>query len=307
MSEVYLSGEAPHVTKVDGTPTSVKVRVLDRVNSTLVAELMSDIDGSWRVDGINPTRTYDIIFSHDGYKDEIISDVKPIGYTGGVIEPFDPYWDNVVSLMHFDGDLTDETGRGEYEGSGVVFTQGRFGQGCVFTSTSGPVVELVSDSSDFLFGASDFTVEGWLNDLGNVQDESNIVSLWNHMDNVRSWLVGKGVENIFRAGVTSHPVNIVNRVYVTTTDYPKNGWFHFAFVRRSNNLILFIDGEEKDRKTFTGAAYASPLLKLGIGNYQSGSTYGYLGKIDELRITKGVARYTENFTPPTEPFPNRGP
>lgn len=80
MSEVYLSGEAPHVTKVDGTPTSVKVRVLDRVNSTLVAELMSDIDGSWRVDDINPTRTYDIIFSHDGYKDEIISDVKPIGY-----------------------------------------------------------------------------------------------------------------------------------------------------------------------------------------------------------------------------------
>ena len=105
MSEVYLSGEAPHVTKVDGTPTSVKVRVLDRVSSTLVAELMSGIDGSWRVDGINPTRTYDIIFSHDGYKDEIISDVKPIGYTGGVIEPFDPHWDKVVSLLPLTEDL----------------------------------------------------------------------------------------------------------------------------------------------------------------------------------------------------------
>ena len=217
----------------------------------------------------------------------------------------DPHWHKVVMLMHFDGDFTDETRRGEYKGSGVAFTQGRFGQGCVFTGTSSQVVEPVSDSSDFYFVASDFTVEGWLNDLGNVQDEATIVSLWNYMDNVRSWLVGKDVGNIFRAGVTSHPTNIGNRVYVRTTDYPKNGWFHFAFVRSANDLILFVDGEEKDRKTFTGEAYISPLLKLCIGNYQSGAPYNYLGKIDELRITKGVARYTENFTPPNRPFPNR--
>jgi hypothetical protein len=49
---------------------------------------------------------------------------------------------------------------------------------------------------------------------------------------------------------------------------------------------------------------ASP---LGIGYELSGGTAYLNGYLDDIRITKGVARYTANFSPPTDEFPNRDP
>jgi len=61
-------------------------------------------------------------------------------------------------------------------------------------------------------------------------------------------------------------------------------------------------------KTLNGAeSVQDNSNQVFIGRYRNASTaFDFDGYIDDLRITKGVARYTANFTPPTAPFPTAG-
>ena len=53
---------------------------------------------------------------------------------------------------------------------------------------------------------------------------------------------------------------------------------------------------------FDGAAKALVIgaTATGVGNGKTMTLHGYM---NDLRITKGVSRYTSNFTPPSAPFP----
>lgn len=79
-----------------------------------------------------------------------------------------------------------------------------------------------------------------------------------------------------------------------------NVWHHFAYVRKGNVWTGYIDGQQDFTKTVAGTLInKSEDKRIGLwGN----STYGYRGYIDEFRVTKGIARWTENFTPPTVPY-----
>ena len=86
------------------------------------------------------------------------------------------------------------------------------------------------------------------------------------------------------------------------TTVTHNTWHHVAFVRDGTTLRLFLDGVSQGTASFTGAIDTiSETLSIGFDN--AGSRY-FNGNIDEVRITKGVARYTANFTPPNVAFPN---
>ena len=60
----------------------------------------------------------------------------------------------------------------------------------------------------------------------------------------------------------------------------------------------------------TGSTYTDTLnyiaspVRIGDGNDGVSPTASFSGYIDDFRITKGIARYTSNFTPPTAPFPD---
>jgi hypothetical protein len=82
-----------------------------------------------------------------------------------------------------------------------------------------------------------------------------------------------------------------------------NTWTHVALVRNSGTLTLYIGGTSAG-STSTFNNLTSTFYKIGCDGKASQGLFlnGYL---DDLRVTKGIARYTANFTPPTSAFPNQ--
>jgi len=85
-------------------------------------------------------------------------------------------------------------------------------------------------------------------------------------------------------------------------------WYHVAIVRNVSSFVLYIDGVSRGSATSSNSILLSTTYKPTVANaLESAATYCFNGYIDDFRITKGYARYTSNFTPPTAAFPNFGP
>ncbi len=93
-----------------------------------------------------------------------------------------------------------------------------------------------------------------------------------------------------------------------TVPISSTGWSHFALVRSGNEWSVYANGVKQiinANSSFTLPSNTAPFI-FGADQPSSSSTLTYQGYMDDIRITKGVARYTENFTPP-DSHPTTGP
>jgi hypothetical protein len=74
-------------------------------------------------------------------------------------------------------------------------------------------------------------------------------------------------------------------------------WYHVAAVRNGSTITIYINGISQGTST-TSASYSSASSFIRVGDDRT-LAYPLNAYVDDLRITKGYARYTENFTPPT--------
>ena len=81
-------------------------------------------------------------------------------------------------------------------------------------------------------------------------------------------------------------------------------WSHIALSRSGSSTRLFINGTQTGSTITDTRNYIDSPLYIGEASDGVGGA-AFNGYIDDLRITKGVARYTANFTPPTAPFPDQ--
>ena len=81
-------------------------------------------------------------------------------------------------------------------------------------------------------------------------------------------------------------------------------WYHLAFTRdAAGDMRVFIDGVQSSTGALNDATDLSGTLPIYFGALYAGAVFSpWDGYIDDLRVTKGVARYVTNFTAPTAPL-----
>jgi hypothetical protein len=82
-----------------------------------------------------------------------------------------------------------------------------------------------------------------------------------------------------------------------------NTWYHVALSRNGTSMRIFVNGSQGGTTQTTSQSYEFTTTSTAIGS--AGATFYLNGYIQDLRITKGLARYTANFSVPTLAFQTR--
>lgn len=213
----------------------------------------------------------------------------------------DPYFSSVSLLLRgdgsngsttiIDGSLTPKTVTA-FGNAQISTAQSKYGGSSIYFDGTGDYLQ-TSTSSDLALGAGDFTEEFWMRPS---TFSSGFQTFFNHWGGSGSgfylWLEpvsgGYAIDIVQDANtyIYNSSANIISA----------NVWSHVAICRSSGTIRLFVNGTQSysfaNSTSFTSNAV---WIASNAGN-ASGSNFN--GYIDDLRITKGVARYTSNFTPP---------
>lgn len=137
--------------------------------------------------------------------------------------------------------------------------------------------------------ATDFTIEGWIYPTAG--------SAYQSVFDFRSAAIEKA---IFLGVNTSNQIYLyVNGVITITTaaTVSLSTWTHVALVRRNASTKIYLNGTQSGSSWADITSYGTT-NPLRIGADWTAS-YGFTGYIDDVKISKGVARYTTTFTAPT--------
>ncbi|MFA5386112.1 MAG: LamG-like jellyroll fold domain-containing protein [Candidatus Paceibacterota bacterium] len=175
--------------------------------------------------------------------------------------------------------------------------------GCNFVSDGNYLSSATSE--DWHFSTGDFTIDFWVkfNSLGT--EKALVVIFDANLPAPVTLNVVRTSDNKLAAAMSTpnHGPVTTNAVFTQT-----GVWYHVAIEKSggSTNPLFFINGVQQ---TITSSAWGDALwpadlpwkttLYVGYSPWHGSGIDGY---IDELRISKGIARWTSNFTPPTTPY-----
>ena len=238
-----------------------------------------------------------------------LGNIKATGTTVG-----DLYFPKVTALLPFDGtngatSTTDSSNSNHtvtFGGDAEISTaQSKFGGSSLSLDGNGDYVDLPRSTNQFV--SEDFTIEFWFRINSGAGSET--VGLFG------SYYTGGGGKGmLMQSTATYNQVFFqwmygsgsgtdwayLNQTQGTRTALSNNTWYHVAVTRSGNTWRLFLNGTQEDSVTQSDQLTDSGSTTR-LGNYgPSGSaSHGLNGYIEDFRITKGLARYTSNFTPPT--------
>ena len=205
----------------------------------------------------------------------------------------DPYFANISLLLRGDGTngsttILDESFSPKtvtaYGNAQISTAQSKYGGSSIAFDGSGDYLS-VPASTQFSLSTVDYTIEFW--------------AYWSSTSGIQvivecftggtgpGWTLYKNSSNridLYSGGA----------VFSGVTSLSGASWYYIAVCKSSTNYKLFINGVQDVSVTYASANDSSDVLEVG----GRGTSFSFNGYIDDLRITKGVARYTSNFTPP---------
>ena len=221
--------------------------------------------------------------------------IKTFGSTVG-----DTHFSKVTAMFNFDGSDGDTTTSGldasnknltvSYSsGDQLSNTQKKFGATSLYIADN----VTLSSSDGFNMGTGDFTIEAWY----------YLTQYNNHFlyDQYSGSSTGVGNSQIYVKSTEGGSIRVYydgNNKFTTTGGISLNTWTHVALVRYSNTIKVYFNGTaDATTQSYSGQFGKTGTVYLGDQHAGGGGAPAYY--IDDLRVTKGLARYTSNFTAPT--------
>ena len=205
----------------------------------------------------------------------------------------DPHFADVSTLLHMNGtsgstsfpDSSSNANSTTSSGATVSTQSPKFGTGTAVMNAG----RIRGTGGTLFIFPADFTIEFWVFPYENQPAATRALFGFN-----------TAVDGIL---YSYNNLTIQNVSLGTPSVLEPFQWHHLAIVRSSTTAYLFKNGIQDLTGTVSGTVNSTG-ARYGLGMSPVDATIYVNGKFDEFRVTKGVARYTANFTPPTAAFPD---
>ena len=169
--------------------------------------------------------------------------------------------------------------------------QKKFGTASILLDGTEDNVKVPTDE-DFGFGSANFCVEAFIRP-GSVTGIQRIFDL-------RDGSATDTAPTMYLNGNVLHYA-VGNTSQINGGTLATGTWYHVAVARNAGTTRLFLDGTQLG--TYTDANDYGTTTPVVIGSdYQASPTEAFNGHVDEVRISKGAARFTAGFTPTTTEY-----
>lgn len=229
----------------------------------------------------------------------------PYLYKASALSPLDANFADVVLLMHMDGSndgatFTDVTGKTVTRVGAVTKTGVKqFGTASAYFDGTDDYLTL-ADNDALDFGTGDFTVECWV--YANKSSQTNSFPRLLAKGNFGT-TGGWNLVYIKSTGEIYFDIYTPTAVGFLVGTLTDDVWTHVAACRSGSTVYTWLNGSAGASSSNSTNLTNASALAIGA---EPAATGDFLGYIDDVRLTKGVARYTSTFTAPSAAFPDNG-
>ena len=187
--------------------------------------------------------------------------------------------------------------------------QKKFGTASLLLDGNSDYAEIPSAAGDF--GSGDWTIECSIRLVGNVSSRDVFIAKWEKSGNKRGYrlaVINSSGNKIELKTSSNGSGGTAIGTTVFATNLNSYTWYNIALVNSSGTVKLYVNGtaDSTTHSLASGAPYQNPGIVFLLGaSVPSDPELFFNGYIDEVRLSK-FARYTSNYTSPTEPFADKG-